>query len=98
MVPTTRPQGCDCTPGESRDSPMCNSTSEVRIFDAPRNDRADLRRRLHDALDRYYRNPSLQQQPDGNQPMSATPPKTFLVCHGAWSSGWAWKKMHPLMR
>lgn len=28
-----------------------------------------------------------------------TPPsaKTFLVCHGAWSAGWAWKKMHPLM-
>jgi pimeloyl-ACP methyl ester carboxylesterase len=24
--------------------------------------------------------------------------KTFLVCHGAWSSGWAWKKMHPLMQ
>src|SRR6201988_2861412 len=24
-------------------------------------------------------------------------PKTFLVCHGAWSAGWAWKKMHPLM-
>jgi pimeloyl-ACP methyl ester carboxylesterase len=24
--------------------------------------------------------------------------KTFLVCHGAWSAGWAWKKMHPLMR
>src|SRR3984893_3490520 len=24
--------------GESRDSPMCNRTSEVRIFDAPRND------------------------------------------------------------
>jgi pimeloyl-ACP methyl ester carboxylesterase len=23
-------------------------------------------------------------------------PKTFLVCHGAWSAGWAWKKMHPL--
>jgi pimeloyl-ACP methyl ester carboxylesterase len=23
--------------------------------------------------------------------------KTFLVCHGAWSAGWAWKKMHPLM-
>jgi pimeloyl-ACP methyl ester carboxylesterase len=21
----------------------------------------------------------------------------FLVCHGAWSAGWAWKKMHPLM-
>jgi hypothetical protein len=20
---------------------------------------------------------------------------TFLVCHGAWSAGWAWKKMHP---
>ena len=23
--------------------------------------------------------------------------KTFLLCHGAWSAGWAWKKMHPLM-
>ncbi|WP_257177038.1 MULTISPECIES: alpha/beta fold hydrolase [Bradyrhizobium] len=23
--------------------------------------------------------------------------KTFLLCHGAWSGGWAWKKMHPLM-
>jgi pimeloyl-ACP methyl ester carboxylesterase len=22
---------------------------------------------------------------------------TLLVCHGAWSAGWAWKKMHPLM-
>jgi pimeloyl-ACP methyl ester carboxylesterase len=23
---------------------------------------------------------------------------TFLVCHGAWSAGWAWKKMHPRMQ
>jgi pimeloyl-ACP methyl ester carboxylesterase len=23
---------------------------------------------------------------------------TIVVCHGAWSSGWAWKKMRPLMR
>ena len=23
---------------------------------------------------------------------------TFLICHGAWSGGWAWKKMRPLMR
>jgi len=30
--------------------------------------------------------------------MSATSAKTFLVCHGAWSAGWAWKKMHPLMQ
>lgn len=30
--------------------------------------------------------------------MSASPSKTFLVCHGAWSAGWAWKKMHPLMQ
>ena len=30
--------------------------------------------------------------------MSATLSKTFLVCHGAWSAGWAWKKMHPLMQ
>jgi hypothetical protein len=22
---------------------------------------------------------------------------TFLVAHGAWSAGWAWKKMHPLI-
>jgi pimeloyl-ACP methyl ester carboxylesterase len=24
--------------------------------------------------------------------------KIFLVCHGAWSAGWAWKKLHPLMQ
>jgi pimeloyl-ACP methyl ester carboxylesterase len=30
--------------------------------------------------------------------MSPSPQKTFLVCHGAWSAGWAWKKMHPLMQ
>ena len=30
--------------------------------------------------------------------MNATSPTTFLVCHGAWSAGWAWKKMHPLMQ
>lgn len=24
--------------------------------------------------------------------------KTFLVAHGAWSAGWSWKKMHPLMQ
>lgn len=23
---------------------------------------------------------------------------TIVVCHGAWSASWAWKKMHPLMR
>ena len=23
---------------------------------------------------------------------------TILVAHGAWSAGWAWKKLHPLMR
>jgi pimeloyl-ACP methyl ester carboxylesterase len=23
---------------------------------------------------------------------------TFIVAHGAWSAGWAWKKMHPRMR
>jgi hypothetical protein len=30
----------------------------------------------------------------------APPPsdKTFLVCHGAWSGGWSWKKMFPLMQ
>jgi pimeloyl-ACP methyl ester carboxylesterase len=29
-------------------------------------------------------------------PMSSK--TTFLICHGAWSAGWAWKKMHPLMQ
>lgn len=28
----------------------------------------------------------------------ASTAQTFVVAHGAWSSGWAWKKMHPLMR
>jgi len=23
---------------------------------------------------------------------------TFLICHGAWSAGWAWKKVRALMR
>lgn len=23
---------------------------------------------------------------------------TYLVCHGAWSAGWAWKKLRPLLR
>ena len=23
---------------------------------------------------------------------------TFLVSHGAWTAGWGWKKMHPLLR
>lgn len=23
--------------------------------------------------------------------------RTFLVAHGAWSAGWCWRKMHPLM-
>jgi pimeloyl-ACP methyl ester carboxylesterase len=30
--------------------------------------------------------------------MSAAASKIFLVCHGAWSAGWVWKKVHPLMQ
>jgi pimeloyl-ACP methyl ester carboxylesterase len=30
--------------------------------------------------------------------MTSSSSKTFLVCHGAWSAGWVWKKMHPLMQ
>lgn len=32
-------------------------------------------------------------------PAQGTPAagRTFLVAHGAWSAGWSWKKMHPLM-
>jgi pimeloyl-ACP methyl ester carboxylesterase len=29
--------------------------------------------------------------------VGTTAGKTFLVATGAWSAGWAWKKMHPLM-
>ena len=29
--------------------------------------------------------------------MATSSAKTFLVCHGAWSAGYGWKKMHPLM-
>ena len=36
-------------------------------------------------------------QPEAPEPDAVTP-RTFVVAHGAWSSGWAWKKMHPLMR
>src|ERR1700733_6110284 len=32
------------------------------------------------------------------RPMPQPSAKIFLVCHGAWSAGWAWKKLHPLMR
>lgn len=30
--------------------------------------------------------------------MTSTAPKTFLLCHGAWGGGFAWRKMHPLMQ
>ena len=30
--------------------------------------------------------------------VAQSPAITFLVAHGAWSAGWAWRKMHPLMR
>ena len=29
--------------------------------------------------------------------MTSTSPKTFLLCHGAWGGGFAWRKMHALM-
>src|SRR5260370_33891988 len=32
------PGRCEASNPESRDSPMCNCTSEVHVFDAPRND------------------------------------------------------------
>jgi pimeloyl-ACP methyl ester carboxylesterase len=28
---------------------------------------------------------------------AASSPHTFLVAHGAWSAGWSWRKMHPLI-
>ena len=58
-----------------------------------------MSQRLHDASARYYRKSAPAQQPSHKwkRPMNAPSPKTFLVCHGAWSAGWAWKKMHPLM-
>ena len=47
-----------------------------------------------DAMGRYYRNSSTAQLPNKETTSCGA---TFLVCHGAWSAGWAWKKMHPLM-
>src|SRR6185312_1988844 len=85
------PGRCKASNPESRDSGSGPS-------DHPGMTTLNLCRRLHDAADGYYRNRSLQQQPGGNGPMSSNSPKTFLVCHGAWSAGWAWKKMHPLMQ
>lgn len=35
-----------------------------------------------------------RQAPDSTR---RTAGRTFLVAHGAWSAGWSWKKMHPLM-
>src|SRR5688500_7605794 len=38
-------------------------------------------------------------EPAQTAPRPAAPkPTTYVVAHGAWSSGWAWKKMHPLMQ
>jgi pimeloyl-ACP methyl ester carboxylesterase len=34
----------------------------------------------------------------GSKPAAAKSGRTFLVAHGAWSAGWAWTKMHPLMQ
>jgi pimeloyl-ACP methyl ester carboxylesterase len=36
-------------------------------------------------------------QPSG-EPKGRERVAIFLVAHGAWSAGWAWKKMRPLMR
>ena len=33
----------------------------------------------------------------GGGGVEGTSMATFVVAHGAWSAGWAWKKMHPLM-
>jgi pimeloyl-ACP methyl ester carboxylesterase len=33
----------------------------------------------------------------GVRALSNSTGATFMVAHGAWSAGWAWKKMHPLL-
>src|ERR1700751_4727875 len=48
-------------------------------------------------MDRDYRH-CLAKTISWKPPMPSLPEKTFLVCHGAWSGGWSWKKMHPLMQ
>src|SRR3982074_3525154 len=72
--------------------------SLFRVRFAPRNDDGEICRDVYTtqqsgtlAIQAFNNNPR------GNRPMNATSAKTFLVCHGAWSAGWAWKKMHPLM-
>ena len=37
--------------------------------------------------------PSLAIRPSGGNALA-----TFVIAHGAWSAGWAWKKMRPLLR
>src|SRR5262249_16165450 len=52
---------------------------------------------LHQTMGRYYRDRpafTISRKP----PMSPPSDKTILVCHGAWSGGWSWKKMYPLMQ
>jgi len=69
---------------------MRNRTSEVRIVDASRNDYREIfGRRIQRLTEGIFTiNLGATRNIMGS---------TFLVCHGAWSAGWAWKKMHPLM-
>src|SRR5580698_1691545 len=53
--------------------------------------------RLHHAIGRYYRRRPRPPHAPQNWITSVNSKTTFLVCHGAWSAGWAWTKMHPLM-
>src|SRR5712672_318693 len=46
---------------------------------------------------RYRRRHDAQGTGETSRMSGSASKRTVLVCHGAWSAGWAWKKMHPLM-
>src|SRR3982074_1305651 len=73
--------------------------SLFRVRFAPRNDDGEICRDVYTTQQSgTLAIQAFNDNPRGNRPMNATSAKTFLVCHGAWSAGWAWKKMHPLMQ
>jgi pimeloyl-ACP methyl ester carboxylesterase len=54
-------------------------------------------RRLHRQALGYYRG-SVRTAIAENPVNPPSSKRIFLVCHGAWSAGWAWKKMLALMQ
>src|SRR5258708_39408013 len=73
---------------------MCNSTSEVWCFGPPGNDCSGWGPTFTSRDGAVLSQLTSMDRPVHKENIMGS---TFLVCHGAWSAGWAWKKMHPLM-